>query len=48
MGFLDKSLERGISLKPDIIACDAGSTDSGETDMYFGQQYAPLMDLEVR
>ena len=22
--------------------------DPGETDMYFGQQYAPLMDLEVR
>ena len=29
MGFLDQSLERGISLKPDVIACDAGSTDSG-------------------
>lgn len=29
MGFLDESLERGISLKPDVIACDAGSTDSG-------------------
>ena len=29
MGFLDQSLERGISMKPDVIACDAGSTDSG-------------------
>ena len=29
MGFLDESLERGIGLKPDVIACDAGSTDSG-------------------
>ena len=29
MGFLDESLERGIALKPDVIACDAGSTDSG-------------------
>ena len=29
MGFLDESLERGSSLKPDVIACDAGSTDSG-------------------
>ena len=29
MGFLDQSLKRGILLKPDVIACDAGSTDSG-------------------
>ena len=29
MGFLDESLERGILLKLDVIACDAGSTDSG-------------------
>jgi hypothetical protein len=28
MGFLDESLERRIMLKPDVIACDAGSTDS--------------------
>ena len=29
MGFLNESLERWSSLKPDVIACDAGSTDSG-------------------
>ena len=29
MGFLDQSLERGISLKPDMIAFDAGSTVTG-------------------
>ena len=29
MGLQDVSLERGISLKPDVIACVAGSTDSG-------------------
>ena len=29
MGFFNESLERGIMLKPDVIACDAGSTDSG-------------------
>lgn len=28
-GFLESSFERGISLKPHVIACDAGSTDSG-------------------
>jgi hypothetical protein len=28
-GFKKESLERGISLKPHVIACDAGSTDSG-------------------
>ncbi len=29
MGFPDETLERGIVLQPDFIACDAGSTDSG-------------------
>jgi hypothetical protein len=28
-GFLESSFERGLSLKPHVIACDAGSTDSG-------------------
>lgn len=28
-GFKESSLERGLSLKPHVIACDAGSTDSG-------------------
>ncbi|MCH2271396.1 MAG: DUF1446 domain-containing protein [SAR324 cluster bacterium] len=49
MGFLDQSLERGISLKPDVIACDAGSTDSGP--FYLGSgtpkmsRFAILHDL---
>lgn len=28
-GFRAESLERGVHLRPDVIACDAGSTDSG-------------------
>ncbi|KOV61030.1 acyclic terpene utilization AtuA family protein [Streptomyces sp. MMG1121] len=28
-GFRAESLARGVALKPDVIACDAGSTDSG-------------------
>ena len=28
-GFLESSFERGVSLKPHVIASDAGSTDSG-------------------
>jgi len=28
-GFREESFERGLSLKPHVIACDAGSTDSG-------------------
>ena len=28
-GFRVASLERGVALRPDVIACDAGSTDSG-------------------
>ncbi len=35
MGFLDQSLERGISLKPDVIACDAGSTVTGISIIHF-------------
>ncbi|MGI9423215.1 MAG: acyclic terpene utilization AtuA family protein [Hyphomicrobiaceae bacterium] len=33
MGFLDSSLERAIAWKPDVIACDAGSTDSGPSHL---------------
>ena len=40
MGFLDESLERGIMLKPDVIACDAGSTDSGS--FYLGSGTAKM------
>ena len=49
MGFLDQSLERGISMKPDVIACDAGSTDSGP--FYLGSgtpKRAVLQDLKCR
>ena len=28
-GYKEKSLERGIALKPHVIACDGGSADSG-------------------
>ena len=28
-GFLESSFERGISMKPHVISCDAGSTDPG-------------------
>jgi hypothetical protein len=28
-GFLEASFERGLALKPHVIACDAGSTDGG-------------------
>ncbi len=28
-GFLESSFERGISMKPHVIPCDAGSTDPG-------------------
>ena len=49
MSFLDESFERGISLNPDIITYDAGSTDSGP--FYLGSatpkmsRFAILQDL---
>ena len=36
-GFKASSLERGIALKPHVIACDAGSTDSGPAALGSGQ-----------
>lgn len=36
-GFKVSSLERGISLKPHVIACDAGSTDSGPAALGSGK-----------
>ena len=33
MGFLDSSLQRAIAWQPDVIACDAGSTDSGPSHL---------------
>ncbi|KES23017.1 acyclic terpene utilization AtuA family protein [Pseudomonas sp. AAC] len=39
-GFKESSLERGVSLSPHVIACDAGSTDSGPA--YLGSGKARL------
>lgn len=36
-GFRETSLQRGIALRPDVIACDAGSTDSGPAYLGSGQ-----------
>jgi len=36
-GFKVSSLERGIALKPHVIACDAGSTDSGPAALGSGK-----------
>lgn len=33
MGFLDTSLARAVEAAPDVIACDAGSTDSGPSHL---------------
>ena len=40
MGFPDETLDRGIALKPDFIACDAGSPDSGP--FYLGSSQPKL------
>ena len=44
MGLKYVSLERGISLKPDVIACDSGSTDSAP--FYLGSA-TPKMSRSV-
>lgn len=36
-GFKESSLERGLNLKPHVIACDAGSTDSGPSALGSGR-----------
>jgi hypothetical protein len=36
-GFKVESLERGVTLKPHVIACDAGSTDSGPAYLGSGE-----------
>ena len=36
-GFKQSSLERGLSLAPHVIACDAGSTDSGPSALGSGR-----------
>ena len=38
-GFLEASFERGISLKPDVIACDGGSTDAGPAHLGSGEPH---------
>ena len=38
-GFMESSFERGISLKPHVIGCDAGSTDAGPGYLGAGDQY---------
>ncbi|MEZ5845272.1 MAG: acyclic terpene utilization AtuA family protein [Geminicoccaceae bacterium] len=44
LGFLDSSHERAIAMKPDVIACDGGSTDSGPFYLGAGQ---PKMSREA-
>ncbi|WP_158940167.1 acyclic terpene utilization AtuA family protein [Burkholderia sp. S171] len=36
-GFKPESLERGVTMKPHVIACDAGSTDSGPSSLGAGR-----------
>src|SRR5258706_16288197 len=36
-GFKVESLKRGIKMKPHVIACDAGSTDSGPAHLGSGR-----------
>lgn len=43
-GFKESSLERGVALKPHVIACDAGSTDSGPAALGSGK---PKMSREA-
>src|ERR1700756_4406847 len=38
-GVLGSSLERGLSLKPHVIACDAGSTDAGPAHLGSGKPH---------
>jgi len=38
-GFLESSFKRGISLKPHVIACDAGSTDAGPAHLGSGKPH---------
>src|SRR5215204_6559547 len=38
-GFLESSFERGISLKPHVMACDGGSTDAGPAHLGSGKPH---------
>ena len=44
-GFPQSSFERGLSMKPHIIACDGGSTDNGPAFLGAGNtELLPLGD----
>ena len=38
-GFLETSFARGVSLRPDVIACDGGSTDAGPVHLGSGRPH---------
>ena len=38
-GFMESSFERGVSLQPHVIGCDAGSTDAGPAFLGAGMPY---------
>jgi len=38
-GFMESSFARGISLKPDVIACDGGSSDAGPFHLGAGEPH---------
>jgi len=51
-GFREETLKRAMHLEPHFIGADSGSTDPGphylgSGDTLGGQQYGPLVDLEV-
>ena len=52
-GFLEASFEKALAWEPHFIGCDAGSTrpaiqgDLDDSDGHGGEQYAPLMDIEI-
>lgn len=41
-GFPEESFLAGVALKPDLIACDGGSTDPGRIVTYGGSQGGAL------
>lgn len=45
-GFSEASFERGISLRPHVIACDGGSTDGGPTSLGKGTGTHPAKSLK--
>src|SRR5687767_4965902 len=50
-GIAEDSLLAGLEMKPDVVACDAGSTDQGPADLGGGTFHVPLdscrRDLEL-